>query len=143
VSRVLLDLNVVLDVLLDRAPHAAAAARLWAAVEEKKVEGFLPAHGFTTVFYLAARHRDAAYARRILDGLVTVFAVASVDASVVRRALGLGLPDFEDAVCVAAAEAAGCDLVVTRDPRGFARSPLRVVDPTTALAILAASGAKP
>jgi predicted nucleic acid-binding protein len=143
VRRVLLDLNVVLDVLLDRAPHAAEAARVWAAVEEGRVEGFLPAHGFTTIFYLAARHRDAGYARRILDGLVAVFDVAPVDAAVIRRALGLALPDFEDAVCAAAAEATGCDLVITRDPQGFARSPVRVVDPATALAIISAGRTKP
>lgn len=141
--RVLVDLDVVLDVLLDRAPHAAAAAGVWAAVEERKVAGFLPAHGFTTLFYLAARYRDPAYARRILDGLVAVFEVAPVDAAVVRRALGLGLSDFEDAVCAAAAEAADCDLVITRDPQGFAGSPVRVVDPATALAILSASPPKP
>jgi hypothetical protein len=52
------------------------------------------------------------------------------------------MTDFEDAVCVAAAEAADCELVVTRDPQGFAGSPVRVVDPTTALALLSAGRTK-
>jgi hypothetical protein len=50
-----------------------------------------------------------------------------------RRALALGWPDFEDAVCAAAAEAAGCQAIVTRDLDGFPASPLPVVDPAGAL----------
>ena len=39
--------------------------------------------------------------------------------AVIRAALALGWTDFEDAVCVAAGQAARCDAVVTRDPEGF------------------------
>jgi len=41
VKRLLLDLNIVLDVVLDRA-EAASAARLWAALERGKGRGFVP-----------------------------------------------------------------------------------------------------
>jgi predicted nucleic acid-binding protein len=138
VTRLLLDLNVVLDVLLERPSHAAAAAGVWTAVETGRVEGLLPAHGFTTVFYLTSRHESVDFARHVLEDLVSVFAVAPVDAAVIRKALSLGWSDFEEAVCAAAAEAAGCELIVTRDPTGFERSPVRVVDPGTALALLSA-----
>src|SRR5437867_6422332 len=132
VRRLLFDLNVILDVLLDRPPHAAAAAAVWAAAERKQVDGLIPAHGVTTIFYIAARQRDAAYARRVVGDLLTVFRVAPVDHSVIRRALTLGWRDFEDAVCAAAAEAAGCKAIVTRDPRGFAASPVEVMQPEAA-----------
>jgi hypothetical protein len=49
------------------------------------------------------------------------------------RALGLAWPDFEDAVCAAAAEASGCDAFVTRDPDGYPNAPLPVIDPAAAL----------
>jgi len=133
VRRLLFDLNVVLDVLLDRPPHPAAAAAIWAAAERKEVDGLIPAHGVTTIFYIAARQRDAAYARRIVGDLLTVFRVAPVDHAVIRRALTLGWRDFEDAVCAAAAEAAGCKAIVTRDPRGFADSPVEVMQPEAAV----------
>jgi hypothetical protein len=48
-----------------------------------------------------------------------------------------GLPDFEDAVGAAAAEAAGCEAVVTRDAAGFANTPVPGIDPPLALALLA------
>jgi hypothetical protein len=40
------------------------------------------------------------------------------------------------AVVSAAAEASGCSVIVTRDPRGFAGSALPVHDPATAVALL-------
>lgn len=60
-----------------------------------------------------------------------------MDSAVIRTALSLCWPDFEDAVCAAAAQACGCDAIVSRDPAGFPDSPVPVLDPETALAWLA------
>jgi predicted nucleic acid-binding protein len=136
----LVDVNVVLDALLARARQGEAAARLWAATEQKRVRALVPAHGVTTLFYLVRQAKGAAAARRAVDALLSVFGVAPVDEAVLRRALSLGWADFEDAVCAAAAEAAGCDLIVTRDPGGFRGSPVPVVDAATALSLLEEAG---
>lgn len=135
-KRLLVDVNVALDALLTRPPHADAATRLWTAVEEKRGIGLLPAHGVTTLFYLVARARGAATARRIVADTLTVFDVAPVDQAVLTRALALAWPDFEDAVCAAAAAAAACDAIVTRDISGFRDTPVRAVHPAAALALL-------
>jgi predicted nucleic acid-binding protein len=135
-KRLLLDLNVILDVLLDREPHVVASAALWTLVEEGRVVALVPAHGVTTVFYLVSKARGRAVAREVIGDLLAVFGVAAVDEQVVRRATALDLADFEDAVTAAAAEAAGCEAVITRDPVGFAGSPIRAVEPLVALAAL-------
>lgn len=132
-KRLLLDLNVFLDVILDRPPDADVAAALWAAIERGAGQGMVPAHGVTTIFYLLEKARDAAFAREGIERLISVFAVAQVDDNVVRRALAFAWPDFEDAVCAAAAEASGCDALVTRDPDGYSKAPLPVIDPAAAL----------
>lgn len=134
--RVLFDTNVVLDLVLDRKPHAAPASLLWAAAERSQIEAFLPAHGITTVFYLLTRHHDARFARRVLEDLLLIPGIAPVDGPVLRRALSLGWSDFEDAVCAAAAEGIGCDAIISRDPRGFPKSPVRILDPGAAVALL-------
>ena len=132
-KRLLLDLNVFLDVILDRKPDADVAAALWAAIERGQGHGMVPAHGVTTVFYLLEKARGPAFAREGVERLIRVFDVASVDDDVVRRALGFPWRDFEDAVCAAAAEASGCDALVTRDPDGYPNAPLPVIDPAAAL----------
>ena len=139
-KRILVDVNVLLDAVLERAPHAEAAAKVWAAVETRRVTGLVPGHGVTTLFYLFSRIRGADSGRRAVAHLLTVFGVAPVSHATLQRALTLGWADFEDAVCAAAAEAAGCDLIVTRDPAGFPASPVQTVDPATALALLEREG---
>lgn len=129
----LLDLNVILDVILDRRPGAHTAAALWAAIEDGEGRGVIPAHGITTIFYLIEKARGGAFARKGVERLVSVFGVAPVNEDVVRRALAFAWPDFEDAVCAAAAEASGCEAIVTRDPSGYPDAPLPVVDPAAAL----------
>lgn len=132
----LLDLNVILDVILDRRPDAHAAAALWGAIEGGQGRGLIPAHGITTIFYLIEKARGGAFARKGVERLISVFGVAPVNEAVVRRALAFAWPDFEDAVCAAAAEASGCEAIVTRDPSGFPDAPLPVVDPIAALSWL-------
>lgn len=142
-TRALLDVNVVLDFVLSREPFVAPATALLAAAERGQAELRVPAHGVTTVFYLVARERTPGIARRVIADLLLLTRVAVVSDAVVRRALVLGWPDFEDAVCAAAAEADGCDLLVTRDPSGFRESPVLAVDPVTALVLLGRSAKGP
>lgn len=118
-KKVLVDIHVVLGALLDRKPHARPSAALWAAIETGMAEG-VPA---------------APKARRTVAAILRVFAIAAADGDVVRQALQFSWPDFEDSVTASAAQSAGCDAIVTRDPRGFPDSPVRVLTPEAAVAL--------
>ena len=136
-KRILFDTNVVLDVLLDRQPHGEASAQAWAAVETGRAEGLLSAHAVTTIHYLIQKDIGNAKAKRLLSAILGVFGVAVVDAAVLQEALQLPFSDFEDAVTAAAAHSAGCDCLVTRDSKGFRRSPVRVLAPEAVMPLLA------
>ena len=136
-KRVLFDINVVLDVLLDRQPHAEASAAAWAAVENGLAEGMLSAHAVTTLHYLIRKEKGVAKAKRIVSSILRVFNVAAVNGAVIQEALQLPFTDFEDAVSAAAARLAGCAYIVTRDPRGFRGSPVRSLTPEAILPLLA------
>jgi predicted nucleic acid-binding protein len=135
-KRILLDVNVVLDVLMNRAPHADASSHVWSLVEDGRVEGLLSAHAVTTIHYLNAREVPPKMAARTTEALLSVFGVAAVDQVVVRTALGLGWKDFGDAVTAAAAERARCAAIVTRNVRDFRRSPVRAFTPEETVAWL-------
>lgn len=128
-KRVLFDTNVVLDVLLDRQPHARASAAAWAAVERGISEGMLAAHAVTTIHYLVRKEVGNVRAKRAMVAILRAFGVAAVDGAVVQEALQLPLSDFEDAVTAAAARSAGCEWIVTRDPKGFRGSPVPSLTP--------------
>jgi predicted nucleic acid-binding protein len=53
-KRVLLDTNVVLDFLLDRAPFAEAAAEVWEANRQGRIEIYVSAITPVNVFYAKA-----------------------------------------------------------------------------------------
>jgi predicted nucleic acid-binding protein len=47
-------------------------------------------------------------------------------------------PDFADVVCAASARKAKCELLSTRDAKGFRGSQLQIIDPLAAVAALRA-----
>ena len=132
-KRILFDVNVVLDVLLDRKPYAEASAAAWAAVETGMAEGLLAAHAVTTIHYLVRKETGAVKARGILSAILRVFGIAAVNSTVIQEALQLPCSDFEDAVTAAAARLATCDYIVTRDPKGFRGSTIRPLTPEAAM----------
>ena len=134
--RLLVDVNVVIDAILERPRYSDSASKLWLAVESKQLEALVPAHGVTTLFYLVARDKGSVVARRTLSSVLRAFGIAAVDESVILRAVALDWRDFEDAVCAAAAEASGCDGIVTHDPKGFPGCALPVLSAETAVALL-------
>jgi predicted nucleic acid-binding protein len=134
--RILFDTNVVLDVLLNRQLHAEASAAAWEAVETRHSEGMLAAHAITTIHYLIRKELGEVKTRRMILAILQVFGVAPITGAVIQEALQLPFSDFEDAVTAAAARSAGCDFIVTRDPKGFRGSPLRCFTPEAMMPIL-------
>src|SRR5205809_809522 len=96
--RVLIDLNIILDVLQRREPFYAMSSRVLASAESGQIEGLVAAHSLTTLFYLVTRDQSAEQARIILGELLVFLPVASVDGTVIQQALHLPYRDFEDAV---------------------------------------------
>lgn len=137
-KRLLVDTNVILDVLLDRQPHAETSVEIWAAVEKGHCEGYLSAHAITTIYYLIQKEPGAVKAKQLIALMLRMFRVAAVDGAVLERALRLPLGDFEDAVTAAAGEVCGCDFIVTRDPKRFRGSPVRAIEPEAVLPMLGA-----
>jgi predicted nucleic acid-binding protein len=134
--RVLLDVNVILDVLQRRQPFYDDSAAVLAAAETDRLTGLVAAHSVTTLFYLLARYGSQAAARVHTLDLLSILTVAPVDGHVLEQALTLPYRDLEDAVQMAAARQAGADYLVTRDRTSYAAGPLPALAPAELLALL-------
>lgn len=134
---VLLDTNVVLDVLLGRAPFDADAAHLLQAAHDGAVRAYIAAHAVTTVAYIVEQRRDRATAVLAITDLLGLCEVAPLSAVDFQRALALNLADFEDAVVASAAVAADVELVVTRNGSDFVGAPVTTRTAGEVLALLA------
>jgi predicted nucleic acid-binding protein len=134
--RVLIDLNVILDVLQRREPFYATSARVLACAEAGLIEGWFAAHSVTTLFYLVARYQSAERARVVIGELLSLLSVAAVDQAVIEQALTLPYADFEDAVQMMAAVQAGAQYLVTWDLRDYRDGPLPAIQPAELLALV-------
>jgi predicted nucleic acid-binding protein len=135
-TRYPLDTSVVLDLLLNRPPWAADAAALWDAHRNGHIRACVAAFSIPTIFYIIRKQAGPAAARAAVHGCLTTLDVAATDRAILLVAQALGGPDFEDDLQIASAVEASVDAIVTRDPSGFAASPIPVMSPASAVAAL-------
>lgn len=126
---ILLDTNVVLDVIQKRATHYMASASVLDKIVRGQVTAALPAHAITTVHFIVHRYQDRATASKLIGWLLDRFSIATVGHAELTRAHAFAWPDFENAVVAAAAESAGCELIVSRNVRDFGDSPVPALTP--------------
>ncbi len=132
----MLDLNVVLDLFPVRKPCCDDSAAIWDANSQRRIDAYLSAASFKTLFYLVRKHGGRSLAQRAVTDCLNSLAIVLVDVSSLRlAAMGPG-GDFEDNLQVASAVEAKLDAIVTRNPKDFAGSPLAVLTPTEFLAKL-------
>lgn len=136
VPTLLIDTNVVLDLLLAREPWAHDAARLFDACAQGAARAFLAAHAATTVHYLVERAVSRKVANTAVSDLLEIMTVVPADSDDFRRALTLGVRDFEDAVHVTAFLRCGAQFLVTRNARDFKAAQIETRSAGETLALL-------
>lgn len=129
IVRVLLDTNILLDVLLARQPWMANAQVVWRAHDDGRITAYASASSITDIHYIVRRHAGPSVARASVRICLRTFEICTVDRAILQSADHLPGADFEDNVQIACAEAAELDAIVTRDPRGFAGSPIPILSP--------------
>ena len=129
--RLLIDINVLLDVALRR-PGAAASARLLAQCGRQH-EAWLAWHSVATLAYLIERQESAISSRDFIRSVLVWADVAKTGRPDALAALDLPMQDFEDALQVAAAMACGAQFIVTRNVRDFTTSPVPALNPDSFL----------
>lgn len=134
--RILVDMNVILDVVQQRQPFYEDSAKVLDAVSNQEVEGYLAAHSITTLFYVITRFQNRTTAVSILQQLLTAFKVTTLNDAIIREALTWGWQDFEDAVQMATAVHSNLDYLVTRNPKDFETHPVPILKPAHLPAIL-------
>jgi predicted nucleic acid-binding protein len=127
--RVLLDTNVILDAMLQRPPWQAAADEVLKAGADGRVTCAATVLSLANIFYVGRRTLGADKARLGVRAYLAAFDIVAIDEDTLKDADALPGADFEDNIQIAAAMRGGLDAVVTRDPSGFAASPVVVLTP--------------
>src|SRR5439155_22902604 len=99
--RVLLDLNVLLDLFLKRLPWVHDAAAIWTAHQNGQITAGIAASSLPTLHYLIQKGVDRATADAAVRDCLQGIAIWKIDAATINLACQQPGPDFEDNVQLA------------------------------------------
>ncbi|WP_024788195.1 MULTISPECIES: PIN domain-containing protein [unclassified Lebetimonas] len=131
--KMLLDINIVLDFFLEREPFFDEIYKIFSAIENKKVIGYLCASSIDTIYYLIAKSINKRTANEVIYKLLKIFEISEVNKNTILGALKSDFNDFEDSIIYSSAYLNGIDYIVTRDKKGFKKSKVKVLTPLEAV----------
>ena len=137
--KLLVDTNVILDVVLQRAKWLDQSAALLDAIARGRAKGYVASHAVTTIYYVTARANGRAAARTAVADVLDICNVVALASADFQRALAVDIEDYEDAVQAAAALHVGANYLVTRNEKDFKGAPVLVRSPAEVLPLLAAA----
>ncbi|MDR3601566.1 MAG: PIN domain-containing protein [Desulfosporosinus sp.] len=127
---VLIDTNVMLDALMNRTPHNVSAEKIFRFVAEDKLNAFITASSVTDIYYFLKKHfHNTNQAKQILTTIINIFRVIDVTRSDCEKALILSMDDYEDALLATCAKRMRLELIITRNLKDFAESPVTAITP--------------
>lgn len=133
---ILLAPDVILDVLLARAPHAEPAARLLDRVVRGDLEATMSAGTAALAWQVAERAVGTQAARGLVEQLLALVPVTPLGGTTLLEALAAPIADADAALLHATAIAATAGTIVTREPRQFEGSTRAIRSPAEVLATL-------
>jgi predicted nucleic acid-binding protein len=118
-NRILADVNVCLDLLLDRKPYVEHSGKLFELAENDNIQLLISGLSIDTLFYIIRPVLGSKKSNELLATLLEIAEIAPVDENGVRDALEAGWSDLEDALQFYSAIHAECTHLVTRNTRDF------------------------
>jgi predicted nucleic acid-binding protein len=140
--RVLLDVNVILDTMLQRPPWHTEADAILQAAALGQVTCATATISLATIFYVGRKVVGTPAVRAAVRKYLVAFEILPVDKQTLLDADALPGNDFEDNILIAVAAGASLDAIVPRNVADFARSPIPVWEPAELLKQLP-SGSSP
>jgi predicted nucleic acid-binding protein len=133
--KVLIDTNVILDAVISRTPHHVSAEKLFLLAAEDKLNAAITASSVIDIYYLLHKHlHDADQAKQVLLKLFSLFEFLDVTGNDCEKALSMPMSDYEDALLATCAKRMKLDLIITRNLKDFAESPVKAIAPDDFLA---------
>jgi len=135
-KRILIDINIILDLLNKRKDHEAAAS-LFDKCTGSSIKGYLCSHEITTLAYFMGKYKYSKEQRNfILNKLFNIFNIIPATKEILKDALYSGISDFEDAVIEVSAISIKIDFIVSRDLKDFKKSRISTYNAREALEFL-------
>lgn len=138
IQRVLLDVNVCIDIIVNRSLAPETKKILFAVFIQNEIEVFVPAFSIDTVFYIlnSSMQIDKTIAKEALQKLLRFTKLVHFTDETIHKAFVSNFSDFEDALINSLAETNNMDAILTNNTSDFVQSDLPVYRPVDFIALL-------
>ena len=126
--KLFVDADIILDLLTERQPYFAAAARLFMTFQAGEHQAYTSAIVFVNVHYLLRKALGKSRALTLLRRLKLLVTVVPTSDEAIAKLLSSDFNDYEDAVQYYSALEHHMDALVTRNKKDYKRAVLRVLD---------------
>jgi predicted nucleic acid-binding protein len=116
---VFVDTNILLDVILNRSPFAQHSKLILELGLKKKIRPFTSATAISTAHYIIESNRDSKTAFEAVIRLNELFEIVEVNQNCINKSIACDPLDFEDATQYYCAKFANCEVIISRDKKGF------------------------
>lgn len=128
--KILIDTNVILDVLFDRAKFIGDSITVLHMCEDGFAQGVITAKSVADIYYfLRKRLKNEENARSAIGRLLEIVTVCDVTADNITEALEIANSDYEDAIMASCAKAQQCRLIITRNKKHFKGTGVKCLTP--------------
>ena len=131
--RILVDTNVILDVLCNRAEFVEASSDVWKRCELEQIEGYISALTVPNIVYILRKELDPQKTEQLIGQLAMIFDIVDLKSADLKSAAEKYNSDYEDAVQICQAERIKADFIVTRNIRDFKDSKVPALKPSELL----------
>lgn len=137
IEHVLLDVNVCIDLIVNRTILPETKKRLFAVFIRNGIEPYVPAFSIDTIFYIlnSSMKINKQAARDAIWKLIKYSRLLHTTDESVHQAFSSGFPDFEDGFINSLAETSGMDAIITNNISDFTLSTLPVYRPDDFIAL--------
>lgn len=129
-KRILIDTNIIIDLLADRQPFAAASKTIFSLADTEEIQVVVSSLSIVNTHYILHNVHKIKDARSILSKFRALVETAHLSDKTIELALNeLTFKDFKDAVQYFTAIESKCECIVTRNLKDFKNSKLPVFGP--------------
>ena len=127
--KILVDVNVFIDVLTKRANWAGSLRTLNLVRKSPEVEGWVSALTVPLLYFYRLRVVEEKQARTDAQAAVKGFQLVPLTQDIIDKALASALPDFQDNIQLTSAATIAADHLITRNKKHFQQSLLSIMTP--------------
>lgn len=124
-----LDTNVVIDLLGEREPFYESAAKIATLADKGKIQIFVSALTYSTVYYLLVRFENREIVKEKMRKFKLIAETADLTDKIVDKGLASKFSDFEDSLQYYCALKVDCNIIITRNGKDFKESDIPVLTP--------------